>query len=364
MTFHTIQAKVSLFAAMVFFTTLSYAQSPFRFDKVEHQFGEIYESAGPVSAKFWFTNTGDKPLYISDVNVSCGCTTPDYKKDTLQPGEKSFINAKFDPSGRPGMFKKTISVTFNNNPGFLAFLTIEGNVIAVVQPNKKKYSILYGTLSFDNTTFQFSDIQKSGEHMAKIRVSNDGSNHVKFLSTQDLPKHFRTEFPKELKPGDTAELKVYVSKEDLENIWGEFSYRLVLITNDVLMNTKILYVKGKTVQDFSGISKAELAVAPIIKASATTVNFGELKQGGTKMQQITISNTGKSDLEIRNIHAGCYCFSGKTGAKVLKPGETAKVDLTFDSIGQRPGKMSRSLTIYTNDPKQPELQITGSIEIK
>lgn len=340
------------------------AQSPFIFEKIEHDFGEIYETSGAVSAKFKFKNTGDKPLFISEVNVSCGCTTPEYSKDTLQPGDSSVIIARYDPAGRPGGFDKSIHIVFNNNRGFSTFIKIKGIVLSVVKPEKKKYSILYGSTSFSNTTFEFGEIKENREYTATIKIANDGLNVVKILGVQDLTKEFTLDFPKELKPGDSAILTLKTNKSDLAKLWGEFSYRIIFVTNDQLMGVKVLYIKGKTVQDFSHLSKSELANAPIIKVSSTNVNFGELKQGGLKTQTVTITNKGNSNLEIRNIHSGCYCFRGEVETKVIAPGETITLTLIFDSVGQKVGQMSRGITLYTNDPKNPELLVYGVIDIK
>jgi len=351
------------FFFFILFSQNLFAQSPFIFEKSEHDFGEIYETSGVVSAKFKFKNTGDKPLFISEVNVSCGCTTPEYSKDTIQPGDSSVIIARYDPAGRPGSFDKSIHIVFNNNRGFSTFIKIKGIVLSVVKPEKKKYSILYGSTSFSNTTFEFGDIKENREYTASIKISNDGLNVVKILGVQDMTKEFTLEYPKELKPGDSAVLILRTNKADLAKLWGEFSYRIVFVTNDKLMGVKVLYIKGKTVQDFSHLSKSELANAPVIKVSSTNVNFGELKQGGLKSQTVTLINKGKTNLEIRNIHSGCYCFRGEVDIKVVAPGESITLTLTFDSVGQKIGQMSRGVTIYTNDPKNPELIVYGLVKI-
>lgn len=338
-------------------------KSPFSFEEYEHNFGEVYENGGMVSTKFYFKNTGDQPLFISNVNVSCGCTEPSYSKDTLKPGEKSYITARFDPTGRPGSFDKALTVTFNNNPGFTAHLKIKGMVISVGQPQKGKYAFLYGNTSLSNTTFDFGIIQQDKEYVATIRISNDGYNRVQFLGFQNLPSYFKVSYPDFLNSGDTGVITLKTTKADLKDFWGEFSFRLIMLSNDYLMSQKVLYVKGKTVQDFSHLSKKELANAPVIKAETTSLKFGKLKLGGKVSKTITITNKGKSNLEIRNIHYPCYCFKGEIDKTVIPPGESATLTLTFDSIGQHEGKLIRGVMIYSNDPKNPEFGVYGEVEI-
>ena len=56
------------------------------FDKVEHDFGTI-EQGTPQETIFKFTNTGEGPLIITNATSSCGCTVPQYPRNTpIAPG--------------------------------------------------------------------------------------------------------------------------------------------------------------------------------------------------------------------------------------------------------------------------------------
>ena len=57
------------------------------FDKTFHDFGQIAQGA-PQETIFTFTNAGDAPLIITNATSSCGCTIPEYPKNTpIAPGE-------------------------------------------------------------------------------------------------------------------------------------------------------------------------------------------------------------------------------------------------------------------------------------
>ncbi|HWB61518.1 MAG TPA: DUF1573 domain-containing protein [Chthoniobacteraceae bacterium] len=63
-------------------------------------------------AEFHFTNTGQKPVRITNVETSCGCTTASLdKKRVYAPGEKGTITAEFDIGGRNEPQKETLHVT-------------------------------------------------------------------------------------------------------------------------------------------------------------------------------------------------------------------------------------------------------------
>ncbi|MEQ9581363.1 MAG: DUF1573 domain-containing protein [Arenibacter sp.] len=100
------------------------------FDKVEHDFGSIDQNA-PQETIFTFTNTGDAPLIITDAKSSCGCTIPEYPKNTpIAPGEKGELLVKFNGSGQ-NQVTKNITVTANTSKGtetltIKAFVTPKG----------------------------------------------------------------------------------------------------------------------------------------------------------------------------------------------------------------------------------------------
>ena len=106
----------------------SFSQKPeIVFETPEYNFGDIQENKGKVSHKFSFTNNGKESIRILTVKPSCGCTTPNWSKDEIKPGKKGFIIAEYNPKGRPGVFRKSLSVITNNNRRSLIF--IKGKVI-------------------------------------------------------------------------------------------------------------------------------------------------------------------------------------------------------------------------------------------
>jgi len=87
------------------------------FDKTNHDFGEIRDG-DIVETVFTFTNSGSSDLKILNASGSCGCTVPEYPKDTpIKPGESSVIKVKFDSSNKPGMQRKTVTLVTNTSKG-------------------------------------------------------------------------------------------------------------------------------------------------------------------------------------------------------------------------------------------------------
>jgi hypothetical protein len=78
---------------------------------------------------FEFTNTGDAPLIITNVQSSCGCTVPSKPTEPIAPGMTGKIEVKYNM--HTGPIRKTITVesnAVNVEEGRVA-LKIKGEVV-------------------------------------------------------------------------------------------------------------------------------------------------------------------------------------------------------------------------------------------
>jgi hypothetical protein len=76
-------------------------------------FGKIPQGK-PVTHVFMFTNTGTTPLALENVQASCGCTTPEWDKAAVAPGETSKITVGYNAANE-GTFTKSITISYNGN---------------------------------------------------------------------------------------------------------------------------------------------------------------------------------------------------------------------------------------------------------
>lgn len=107
-----------------------------KFDEISHNFGNVTE--GEIAKyEFRFTNTGAEPLVLTNVQASCGCTTPKWPREPIAPGQSAVITAEYNSNGRPGSFTKNIFVKSNGGD---VTLTISGMVIK--EPEKPKSPII------------------------------------------------------------------------------------------------------------------------------------------------------------------------------------------------------------------------------
>jgi uncharacterized protein DUF1573 len=79
-------------------------------------------------AHFPYKNTGDKPVKITQVQPSCGCTTAKLGKDVVAPGESGEIVATFHIGERVGPQVKSIQVVTDDQPDKATKLTLKADV--------------------------------------------------------------------------------------------------------------------------------------------------------------------------------------------------------------------------------------------
>lgn len=120
---------ILLFAAFAFagVATAQEAGPDFKFEKEVHDFDKVTEG-DKAKFDFKFTNVGTEPLVITGVQASCGCTTPQWPKEPIKPGESSVISAVYNSKGRPGSFNKAITITSNAKTA-RKVLYIKGTVV-------------------------------------------------------------------------------------------------------------------------------------------------------------------------------------------------------------------------------------------
>lgn len=124
--------KKMLFIAVALVLALNVAaqeKQVVEFTENTYDFGTVKEEDGKVSHVFTFTNISQSPITVTNVKASCGCTTPNWSRQPVMPGEQGVVTATYSASGRPGNFHKSITVTLSNGTeNFTVVLYIKGQV--------------------------------------------------------------------------------------------------------------------------------------------------------------------------------------------------------------------------------------------
>lgn len=118
-----------IFAGLFLAGTFVFASAQvISFDKTTWDYGTV--NAGSDGHRFFTVkNTGDKPLIISKVQASCGCTTPEWSQDPIMPGKSAQIKVGYNTT-IVGPFTKIIEVYSNNVDEGRSSIKITGVVAA------------------------------------------------------------------------------------------------------------------------------------------------------------------------------------------------------------------------------------------
>jgi hypothetical protein len=337
-----------------------YSQPKMALATTDHDFGKFKEEAGTQTFDFVVYNNGDAPLVISQVTASCGCTTPGWTKEPIPPKGVGKVSAAYDPAGRPGVFEKTLSISSNSQPNPVV-LTIKGEVVAKEPTVEDLYRFPIGAIRFESNHLAFTNVKKTEKRIRVMPIINTSSEPVK-IEFENLPVHLMIKAnPETLKPGEKGIIEGTYDGTKNPN-WGNVSDMVKVKLNGVSQENVYLYVSANLVEDFSGLTKEELDNAPVFKLETTSVDFGTMLQNTTKEVIFPFTNTGKRDLVINYVRSTCGCTAVQQGAPVVKPGESSSIKAVF-SGGTYSGKQTKSIYVYTNDPKNSEvvLMLTGDV---
>lgn len=344
-----------------FFTTLllilltvgtSLAASSIKLNKTRHDFGTFQESDGDVSCTFVVQNTGDSPLLLTRVTASCGCTSPDYTKKPIRPGQKGEITVTYHAKGRPGPFEKSVYVFTNDKKNERVVLLITGNVISTTSLEETYTTVLGANLRAKITSLNFFDVYPNRKPRTRtLQLYNEGDEPIR-LAFRNVPKHIDlTCEPEIIEPKREGRVLVTFLSSKVKD-WGlhEDAFDLYVKGREAQMKQTRITVLADIWEDFSGLSKKEKDNAPEAEVSELAVDFGKVKAGATVTRQIKLRNTGRSKLAVRKLACtNAQAFTATADADVIKPGQEAVITITCNG-DQLSKKADAHLTVMTNDP--------------
>ncbi len=337
----------------------SQVSKPLQFSEEIFDFGMIKEQAGPVMHEFSFVNNSSRPIKIINVQASCGCTTPDWTKDPVEPGKSGFIQASFNPIGRPGYFNKSLTITTDFDPNPLT-LQIKGQVAVEGEADKIQFQASNGNLKLKSGSFNMGKVFIKDEFTVRdFQVINGGTKPLTFSGNYVGPAYIKVDIqPKTLQPGEKGNIKVSYNG----NMKGKYGFQadnVEIFTDDELSSTKSFSVYATLEDEFPKLSAEELAKAPQLRVQVSSLDFGKLRPNTASVRQIQFYNTGKKELDIKSLQGNCTCITASIEKESIKPGESASITISLNPQ-DRKGSLQKALTIYSNDPQNPVQRITFS----
>jgi hypothetical protein len=123
--------------------------------------------------------------------------------------------------------------------------------------------------------------------------------------------------------------------------------------NAILTLTAAALVAVASVALAAGAPKA-VAVEPI-------KDLGQVVKGEKVSHEFAIQNAGEAPLEITDVQAACGC-TATSYDRTIAPGATGKVRAELDTTTFN-GPIAKGVTVYTNDPGNPKIELTVRAEV-
>ena len=357
--------KILLSAAVAILTSagVASAQSQFggiaEFDKTVHDFGEVLTTDGPLSCKFTVSNISAKPITIITVVSSCGCTDVSWTREAIEPGKTGTISATYQNEDGPFPFDKTLTV-------YLAeyrqpvILRLRGTVREKALPVKQTYTVKRGSLGFKDEEISGGNMSQGQQKSGEFTVANIGESAIT-VSFKDVSDDLKISInPTSIPAGGTAKVSYTISSD--RNLWGKNYYWFTPVVNG--RSYQKMGIWAVTKEDFSDWSREQRANGSNLLFKENTFTFNPMAAGKTINVEYDFSNVGKSDLVIYKVDTDNPKAVLVENPPVLKPGQTGKLKLTLDTKGMPKGEVLIIVSLTTNSPLRPlvNLFITGFIQ--
>ncbi|AYB32826.1 DUF1573 domain-containing protein [Chryseolinea soli] len=326
-------------------------------------FGAVKEEGGEVSHEFLFTNAAGRPIKILSVQASCGCTTPAWSKEPVAPGKTGFIQASFNPKGRPGYFNKSLTVTTDadSNP---IILQIKGQVATEVGAPNSEFQAANGSWKLKSGSFNMGKVFVKDEFTVRdFPFINGGTKDITYSGKYVGPAYIKVDVqPKTVAPGGKGNVKISYNGK-MKGQYGFQSDNVEIFTDDEQNITKSFSIYATLEDEFGELKPEDLAKAPQLRLQTTNLDFGRVQPNAATEREVQLFNAGKKELAIKSVQGNCTCITASAKKTTLKPGESSTIRISFNPL-DRKGTQQKSVTIYSNDPQNPVQRILFSAYVE
>lgn len=332
------------------------AQPRFTSNTEEVRLGQV-EWKHPVTARYIVTNTGDAPLLLTEVEPDCACVVSQWTQTPIGPGAKGEVCLTFDAEAL-GHFHKSVAIRTNAGPE-VVYLKMAGEVVRQVTDYSRSHPYLFGQLRADRNVLEFPDVQRGEQPVIRLSVVNLSDRAYEPV-LMHLPSYLEMKAePEVLQGGERGIVTLTLHSEKLADFGlTQSSVYLSRFAGDKVSDENELPVSVIMLPDFSGMSDAELAEAPVVKLSAGEVDLSAVLSKKSKARQdIVVTNAGRSPLHISKLQVFHPAVGVHLKKNVLLPGESTRLRVVVQKkhIGKR--RRPLRLLMITDDPRRPKVVI-------
>jgi Abnormal spindle-like microcephaly-assoc'd, ASPM-SPD-2-Hydin len=281
---------------------------------------------------FIVSNRGSAQITLKNVSaIGSGFGIAGFSGSTvLAPGHSLQLTAAFKPTSA-GQQNGSISVTTaTQSSQVMGSLTGMGATSA---------------LSMTPSAVGFGKVSVGSPSTQTLRLTNDGNESVAIKSVTATGNGFSESglsTPQTLTPNQSVTFTVEFDPKSAGEETGTLS----------------VTASGATIAvNLNGVGVASSAQ---LVPSTTSVPFGNVAVGTTATQQVTLTSSGNTSVDISSVSlAGSgYTFTGVAAHTILAPDQSAILKIDFDP--KTSGNASGTVTISSNAPNSPLIiHLTG-----
>jgi len=324
----TLVATAILIAA---WTSTAPANQPTTlFKTTNHDFGTVARAA-KTEYRFSFENPYNQTIHVRSVRTSCGCTTPSVETETVLPGARGSILAKFNTGTHTGSRSATLTVTFDK-PSF-----------GEVQLHVKGY--IRSDVVFQPGEATFGNIQQGTPKTIEIAIDYAGKPAWQINSVTTSDSFISVEPTEVSRQNGRIRYSLAVSISADAPV-GPLESELVVHTNDRNLTTVPLRLMANIA--------AEISISP------QTLSLGDVVEGEPIKQLIVLK--GQKPFLINSVQSEEFAIETNLGEErktlhalplILKP---KAVEFGTEVKGK--------ITFTTDLPEKPQLDVGTVFRLK
>ena len=154
----------------------------------------------------------------------------------------------------------------------------------------------------------------------------------------------------ELGPGESTNIVVTFNSKGRK---GPQTKTVTVSTNDTEKPNVTLTIKCNIVVNEVSENKAGAKIF----FPETQHDFGKVPEGKKVEYTFKFENKGTESLIIKDVKTSCGCTAAVVSNSTIKPGQIGSIKVDFDTKS-RQGRNSKSITVVSNDNKEPNKVIT------
>lgn len=364
------------------------------FDKTVHDFGDIMLSQGAVKCEYKVKNISEKPIVIYNVVSSCGCTDVKWTRKPLNKSETGKIMVTYKNNEGAYPFDKMLTVYISGMRKPIV-LHLRGVCHKKKPVLEEQFRYLFGNLAIKEYDIKSGNMNRGQCKSGELRVANLGKKALS-LSFTNVDKNLKLEVESNPIPAGKESKLYYTIKSDGSS-WGRTYYFATPLCNGkeykMQLNPKYTGKNrlsgevgamnasrprselgiGKSCigiwsfikEDFSNLTRNQKDDGPLPSFTSSYYSFGTVKEGTVVDAEFVVRNDGKQDFIVyKTEFDNGKSLSSTTGFEPLKPGQKRTIKYSVDTEGLPKGETLILLTLVTNSPLRPfvNLYVTGWIK--